>query len=1168
MSGQEVEVKVKWLKGLLDDDDESDNSASDSPLTKSSVAASAHSTAPVAPERQAEPPTEADEPNGRLAKKRPERSTQRERAKKENADTESREPKVLDKPKRTTRKRPLPTEPKAEKDGAKPQPKGKKKPADASEGVAEATNKIIRSEKPKRMEGSDEPKPKADEVQTQIPLESPTSQSAKKPKREDSKGPPEVRMKQLEPVDALIAVLEKPVRRSVKKEHIVDGAVDGERPPEPRKKTPEKRERAMKDKDSDSADGKKKRLNDRESKKSDRRSVKAKRIETSDSEQDQETRMRKPFKLEQAASVPAVKRLKRESEKKKRVDSTDENMANTLKDLSKTQVKAKAEATDKAARFKTEASEKRVRRLPKRELEDGATSELKKDSTGVKSQAKEKKVEDVGADKKPNTAQVKREQKTEAEEAESKEEQTDADPSSDIKMKDEAEASSASIAESKAVKKEEPAEEAEEGEEPEDGAFKEGQEVEKKPKTEAAGDAPALMDPLSFIIPKKKFGKGAEPRRPPPLPVNTTTVPSAGARQPVPSRSPSASPVAVEALPIRNAQPRTKNVVPVKSVPVTPQEREFMRLARKKNSFFIAASPAPLMSSSSSPYSITDASGRVLPDLTPRMKCPTKKRMKTETKEFPHAFFGVSMATPPCVDEKIVAASSSSVVNCYEQLQFQQREDLETYERKLYSTDFVPQYLRARRTLIMRFARYERKSSGLRFNTHRDREDFEAKLSARYKINKSVPRCEIPPKNWQLIMNQRQANIFLHYQHIEDAALAAARFVDDRGEPLAWKGPGPPPALLGSSVLSNSIGRSPAPIPSPSSTPQPPARPESPRRRPRSPVRRGSSPPWRERQNDRGVGRENRFNRPGDPYLQENHRRQEEQGSREGRDAQYAPPPRRDFGPQSMDDSLGPQIHVHDRNGRLDRPRSRSRSRSIAHATDDSQGTSNEAKPVNEDPEPKAEKEGSVSGSHHSSEAVLGDRRASAGEQKDVRYGYDRQQRRNEKEYRRDRRSSQDHSRYTGYESSGGQRMEEQEWRNDREGREHQHQPSMDQGFDDRGRVAHSRDWDERREPDLRMNEGGAKRERSRSRPRSFDHGREGPLPSHGHDHGHWHGGDHGRPHEVGRYQDNQRHRNPDMGMYGTGGDHDRPRSDSRDRRHRGGNGRRNRIRNGGPRRF
>lgn len=1187
MSGQEVEVKevkakVEWLKGLLDDDDESDSSGSDSPpLPKASVAASAPHVAPVT---QVEPPTEADEPNGRAARKRPERTTQREQAKKEKTDEEAEETKAAEKPKRATRKRPLPTEAKAEKDGAaKALPKGRKKPADAS--AASARN----SARNKRVEGSaEEPKPEADEPlqppETPIPLVSPVP---KRLKREDAKDPI------MKPVDALIAALDKPARRPVKKESADDGgAIDGERLS---KKTPEARKPAVMEAQ-DSA--KKKRLppaavDAEPAKRSARSRVQVTRIETSDSEQDQA--MKKPADDERAPA-PAAKRFKRESEKKKRVNSTDEKMANTLKELSRDQAKAKA-AEKPAVRVKTEALEKRVRRLPKREPDDretrkqsiesqtkeeeekpGGKEESRHEAAEAKhAHAKVKEEKESDTVKGKSKPEAKQEHETEAEAAEmkSKEKQAEAPAAeSDAKAKRETDETSV---ESDAVKKEEPgqeAEEGEEGEEPEDGAAKG-----RKPKTEAAPEAPALMDPLSFIIPKKKFGKGAEPRRPPPLPVSTTLAPSPGARHFIPSRSPSASPVAVEALPIHNTKPRTKNVVPVKSVPVTPQEREFMRLARKKNSFFTAASPAPLTSSSASPYSVTDASGKIVPDLTLRMKCPTKKRMKTETLEFPHAFFGVSMVAPRCAeDTKISAAgsSSSSVVNCYEQLQFQQRDELEAYERKLYGTDFVPQFLRARRTLIIRNARYERKSSGLRFNTHRDREDFEAKLSARYKINKSVPRCEIPPKNWQLIMNQRQANIFLHYQHIEDAALAAARFVDDRGEPLAWKGPGPAPKLLSSSVASNSVGRSPAPAPSPSTTPQPSVRPRSPRRRPRSPPRRNSSPPpRRERHSDMGIARENRFNRSGDPHSQENHRRQEEWGPRDGPDAQYAPPRR-----QSMDDRLGMLVHrepVHDQNGRP-RSRSRSRSRSIAHATDDSQGTASETKAVSDAPESKSEKEGS----DHSSNAAMGDAGAPVSEAKDI-IRQDPEPRRNEEEFRRDRRPSQDHSHYAaGYESGGGRRMDEQQgWRNDREGRngefQHQHQPPMDEGYD-RGR-AYSRDWDDRRERGMRMNEGDARREQSRSRPRSFDHGREGPPPSvpHGSDHGHWqHGGDrsdHGRPHEMDRYQEPQRHRNPDMGMYGPGaGDgaggppHDRPRSGSRDRRHRSGSARRNRK--GGARRF
>ncbi|GAB9469168.1 hypothetical protein Gpo141_00006456 [Globisporangium polare] len=181
------------------------------------------------------------------------------------------------------------------------------------------------------------------------------------------------------------------------------------------------------------------------------------------------------------------------------------------------------------------------------------------------------------------------------------------------------------------------------------------------------------------------------------------------------------------------------------------------------------------------------------------MKCPTKKQMKTQTDQFPTSFFGVSMSLPGKTEsaedfsaEEPEGSSNQSEalqseINIYEQLVFERREDREAYLKKMYGTAFVPQLLRGLTSLIMRNVRYERKSTGFQFNTERDREEFAKSLSERYTMNKSAPRCEIPPKNWQQLMNKMPAIVYLHYMNKEDGELAAQRFFDDNGVPLERK---------------------------------------------------------------------------------------------------------------------------------------------------------------------------------------------------------------------------------------------------------------------------------------------------------------------------------------------------------------------------------------------
>ncbi|GMF13844.1 unnamed protein product [Phytophthora lilii] len=245
---------------------------------------------------------------------------------------------------------------------------------------------------------------------------------------------------------------------------------------------------------------------------------------------------------------------------------------------------------------------------------------------------------------------------------------------------------------------------------------------------------------------------------------------------------------------------RLKNPVPLKNSNYSAHDRALMRLSRKRNSIFMAAVeladhavdirnnrkvPATRMMG----YEVYDADRKVLPDLIPRFSCATKREMASKKESYTSSFFGVSLSAPKakgkidsdeCGDNDVQARK----VNCYEELRFERPEDRAFYQRRMYGTAFVPLKLRGWITLIVRNARFERKSTGIRFNQDRDREEFAASLSKRYTFNKSVPRCDIPRENWQKLMRNQPGIVYLHYYNREDAEQASRVFLDDLGKPL------------------------------------------------------------------------------------------------------------------------------------------------------------------------------------------------------------------------------------------------------------------------------------------------------------------------------------------------------------------------------------------------
>ncbi|KAH7476621.1 Endo-1,4-beta-xylanase [Phytophthora ramorum] len=307
---------------------------------------------------------------------------------------------------------------------------------------------------------------------------------------------------------------------------------------------------------------------------------------------------------------------------------------------------------------------------------------------------------------------------------------------------------------------------------------------------------PPAENAASFVIPKRSTNGQADDHpasratNPPeaPIPVLTKLLPS-----------PKSSPHYSIRDPIRSQRKRKKNPVPVKKSMLSAEDRALMRLGRKRNSIFMAVSelafqPSPCEGSKKMSttrmmgYEVLGIDGIALPDLIPRLSCATRREMASAKDSFDSPFFGVSLSIPKAkgdncstVDE---CAGGVHKMSCYEKLEFERPEDRDFYQRRMYGTTFTPQRLRGRTTLIVRNTRFERKSTGIRFNQDRDREEFAASLSKRYTFNKSVPRCTIPRENWQKLTRNQLSTAYLHYYNREDAERASHAFYDDLGNPL------------------------------------------------------------------------------------------------------------------------------------------------------------------------------------------------------------------------------------------------------------------------------------------------------------------------------------------------------------------------------------------------
>ncbi|CAH0481281.1 unnamed protein product [Peronospora belbahrii] len=372
----------------------------------------------------------------------------------------------------------------------------------------------------------------------------------------------------------------------------------------------------------------------------------------------------------------------------------------------------------------------------------------------------------------------------------------------------------------------------------------------------------------SFIIPKRSFGNSEKGVQTPDAQAIRARTGESQSSIDKNSSGPSVS-VTMPPLPspgsdvkmlkvvdsIHSPTTRLKKPVPVKTTSISMHDRALMRLSRKRNSIFMAAmelsAQAPdchITKGRMMGYDVYDVDGKVVPDLITRLSCATEREMALNREPYAASFFGVSLSAPEAAGKSSFAVDEYSKgtrkISCYEELRFKRSEDREFYQRRIYGTVFVPQNLRGWITLVVRNARFERKSTGIRFNQDRDREEFAASLSKRYTLNNSVPRCDISRDNWLKLMTNQPGSVYLHYYNREDAEQASHIFRDDFGYSLELKLNLKAGAVIRTSSStprrSHSTERN-VPESSPSSSKNDSARNTSSWRRERLPVSRGDS---------------------------------------------------------------------------------------------------------------------------------------------------------------------------------------------------------------------------------------------------------------------------------------------------------------------------------------
>lgn len=237
------------------------------------------------------------------------------------------------------------------------------------------------------------------------------------------------------------------------------------------------------------------------------------------------------------------------------------------------------------------------------------------------------------------------------------------------------------------------------------------------------------------------------------------------------------------------------------------EDRQFLTLAKRYNSFWSACHEKE-RTFASFKYAVIDEAGKLSPEPSKRqMHCTSLLTMKASKDKFPSSFFGIvdthtdiTTASSQSASEKASTllnveehakvdsgSESIEVIAAYQKLEFPSREDREWYQKNMYGTCFTPLFLRQPSTLLARKMLFVRKSTGFRFNTKRDKEELIQIIQKRYQVNGSIPRVDIPPRNWQLMMKSQPSTVYLQYRNREDALIASQTLYDDTGQLLLLK---------------------------------------------------------------------------------------------------------------------------------------------------------------------------------------------------------------------------------------------------------------------------------------------------------------------------------------------------------------------------------------------
>nr|CCA19068.1 hypothetical protein PITG_20284 [Albugo laibachii Nc14] len=233
------------------------------------------------------------------------------------------------------------------------------------------------------------------------------------------------------------------------------------------------------------------------------------------------------------------------------------------------------------------------------------------------------------------------------------------------------------------------------------------------------------------------------------------------------------------------------------------EDMQFLTLAKVHNSFWSACHEKERLLPSTK-YAVVNEDGQVSPEPCERqMHCAPILTMKGSKDKYPPNFFGIVPTQKKSTAESSEKASPTQVEGpspldppepeptelgaTYQKLNFRNRGDRQWYQKSMYGICFTPLFLRQPSTLLARRMKFVRKSTGFRFNTKRDKEELIQAIQQRYKVNESIPRVDIPPRNWQLMMKSEVSTVYLQYRNREDALIASQTMHDDTGQLLLFK---------------------------------------------------------------------------------------------------------------------------------------------------------------------------------------------------------------------------------------------------------------------------------------------------------------------------------------------------------------------------------------------